>query len=143
MSDRILGGCGLTLAVFYFWAASIIPESFMSDAIGPKTFPMIVAVILAICSVVFILKPDAEPVWPKFSQFFEIVLAVAVMLLYAAMLPKLGFVIATAFATAYLTWRLGTTALNSILTGVCTSVGIYVVFRLILGLSLAKGPLGF
>ena len=29
------------------------------------------------------------------------------------------------------------------LVGIGTSVGIYVVFRLILGLSLARGPFGF
>jgi putative tricarboxylic transport membrane protein len=52
-------------------------------------------------------------------------------------------VIATVFATAYLSWRLGTKPLNSLVTGVATSAGIYLVFHLILGLSLAKGPLGF
>jgi len=47
------------------------------------------------------------------------------------------------FATAYLSWRLGTKPLSSLVTGVATSAGIYLVFHLILGLSLAKGPLGF
>lgn len=100
MSDRILGGCGLALAAFYIWAATIIPESFEADAIGPKTFPITIGVILIICSAVFILRPDAEPLWPGFSQLAEIIFAVAVMLIYAALLSKLGFVIATAFATA-------------------------------------------
>lgn len=143
MSDRILGGFGLILAAFYIWAATIIPESFMSDVVGPKTFPIIVGAIVAICSVVFIVRPDVEPAWPSFANFAEILFAVAVMVIYAQLLPKLGFVISTMFATAYLTWRLGSPVIGSLITGVATSVGIYVVFRLILGLSLAKGPLGF
>ena len=53
------------------------------------------------------------------------------------------FVIATVFATAYLSWRLGTKPLNSLITGAATAIGIYVIFHMVLGLSLAKGPLGF
>jgi len=143
MSDRIFGGFGLLLAIFYIWAATIIKDSFMVDVVGPRAFPYIVGAVLAICSVYFILRPDDEPAWPEFRSFTEIVFAVAVMLLYAWALPEFGFLISTIFATAYLTWRLGTKPLWSLVTGVLTSVGIYTVFHLILGLSLAKGPLGF
>lgn len=65
------------------------------------------------------------------------------MIAYALALPEVGFLIATAVAAAYLTWRLGTKPIQSLLVGVLTSVGIYVIFRLILGLSLARGPFGF
>jgi len=143
MSDRIFGGFGLALAIFYIWAASIIQDSFMVDVVGPRAFPYIVGAVLTICSIYFIFRPDDEPAWPAFRQFAEIVFAAAVMLLYAWSLPKVGFLIATVFATAYLTWRLGTKPLPSLVTGVLTSGGIYIVFHLILGLSLAKGPLGF
>ena len=143
MSDRIFGIFGLALAAFYFWATSIIPDSFMVDVVGPRAFPYIVGTVLAICSLYILLRPDAEPEWPTLVNFIEIVFATAVMFLYAWALSRVGFVIATVFATAYLSWRLGTRPLNALITGVATAVGIYVVFRLILGLSLAKGPLGF
>lgn len=143
MSDRVMGGVGLALSIFYIWAATIIPESFMSDVVGPKTFPYIVGLILGTCSVYFVLRPDPEPLWPNLNRLAEIFFAILVMLAYAWVLPKAGFLIATAVATTYLTWRLGSRPLGSVITGVLTSVGIYVVFRLILGLSLAKGPLGF
>lgn len=143
MSDRIFGGVGLALAVFYLWAASIIPDSFMVDVVGPRTFPYIIGVILTICSVFFLLRPDAEPTWPRLRDFGEIVYAAAVLFLYAWILPTAGFVISTVFATAYLTWRLETRPLNALVVGVATSVGIYVVFHEILGLSLARGPFGF
>lgn len=143
MSDRIFGGVGLALAVFYIWAATIIPDSVMADAIGPKTFPIIVGIVMALCSMYFMFRPDANPAWPGLANFLEIICAFVVMMLYAQFLPKLGFLISTVFATAYLTWRLGTRPLNSLVTGVATSGGIYVVFKLILGLSLARGPFGF
>lgn len=143
MSDRIFGGFGLLLAIFYIWAATIIKDSFMVDVVGPRAFPYMVGTVLAICSIYFMIRPDSEPAWPAFRKFTEIVFAAAVMLLYAWALPEFGFLISTVFATAYLTWRLGTKPLWSLVTGVLTSGGIYIVFHLILGLSLAKGPLGF
>jgi putative tricarboxylic transport membrane protein len=143
MSDRIFGLFGLALAVFYIWATSIIPDSFMIDVVGPRAFPYMVGTVLAICSLYFLLRPDAEPDWPILAKLIEIIFATAVMLLYAWALSKVGFVIATVFATAYLSWRLGTRPLGALITGVATAVGIYVIFHMVLGLSLAKGPLGF
>ncbi|MEJ2015525.1 MAG: tripartite tricarboxylate transporter TctB family protein, partial [Limibacillus sp.] len=77
------------------------------------------------------------------GRLAEIALAALVMIAYAMALPQAGFIIATAVASAYLTWRLGSKPLWSVVIGVGTSLGIYVVFRLILGLSLARGPFGF
>lgn len=143
MSDRIFGGVGLALAAFYLWAATIIPDSFMTDVIGPRTFPYIIVAVLAGCSAVFILRPDGEPAWPAMRDFSEIVFAAAVLFLYAAVLSEVGFILSTIFATAYLAWRLGSKPPGALMTGLGTSAGIYVVFHLILGLSLAKGPFGF
>ncbi|MGI9536923.1 MAG: tripartite tricarboxylate transporter TctB family protein [Desulfocapsaceae bacterium] len=143
MSDRIFGLFGLGLAALYLWATSIIPDSFMIDVVGPRAFPYIVGTILAICSLYFLLRPDEEPDWPILANLIEIIFATAVMFAYAWALSRVGFVIATVFATAYLSWRLGTKPLNSLVTGVATAIGIYVIFHMVLGLSLAKGPLGF
>ncbi|MGR3572543.1 tripartite tricarboxylate transporter TctB family protein [Brevirhabdus sp.] len=143
MSDRIFGAIGLIIALIFAWQATVIQESFLSDAVGPKAFPLIIAGVLGLCSVYFLLRPDANPTWPRAGRLAEIGLAVLVMLAYAQLLPELGFVIATAIAAAYLTWRLGTRPLQSLLVGVLTSLGIYFIFHLLLGLSLARGPLGF
>ena len=143
MSDRIFGVFGVLLAIGFAIAASQINESFLSDAVGPKAFPYIIATVLGLASAVIAFRPDPEPVWPPLGQFLEIVAAVVVMILYSQFLPVIGFVIATAFASAYLSWRLGSSILGSCLTGLGTSVGIYTVFHLMLGLSLARGPLGF
>ncbi|MCA0044898.1 tripartite tricarboxylate transporter TctB family protein [Celeribacter litoreus] len=143
MSDRIFGVVGLLLAIGFAFAALAIEESFLSDAVGPKAFPLIIAVVLGLSSISIALKPDASPTWPSLGRFVEIVAAVVVMVLYAELLPVIGFVFATAFAATYLTWRLGSGVIASVITGIGTSVGIYAVFHLVLGLSLARGPLGF
>ncbi|WP_238365764.1 tripartite tricarboxylate transporter TctB family protein [Mesobacterium pallidum] len=143
MSDRIFGLFGVLLSIGFVLAALAIEESFLSDAVGPKAFPIIIAAILGLSSAVIALRPDPEPHWPAIGRLAEIAAAVVVMILYAEMLPVAGFVAATAFAAAYLAWRLGSSALESVLVGVGTSVGIYVIFHLALGLSLARGPWGF
>ena len=143
MSDRILGILGLALAAFFIYSATLIQLSFISDPVGPRAFPIVIGIALALASLVILLRPDTDPVWPRIVRFGEIALAALVMVAYALALPKVGFVIATAVASAFLTWRLGTKPLWSLVAGVLTSAGIYVAFHLILGLSLARGPLGF
>ncbi|AUH35129.1 tripartite tricarboxylate transporter TctB family protein [Paracoccus tegillarcae] len=143
MTDRIFGLFGILLAIGFVMAAFAIEESFLSDVVGPKAFPLIIATVLGVSSAVIALRPDPEPVWPPLGRLAEIAAAVLVMVLYAELLPVVGFVISTAFAAGYLAWRLGSRPLEAVLVGVGTSVGIYVIFHLVLGLSLARGPLGF
>ena len=143
MSDRIFGVVGILLSIGYVFAAFAIEESFLSDAVGPKAFPLIIAAILGLASLAIVLRPDAEPQWPALGRLVEIAAAVVVLVLYAELLPVAGFVIATAFAAAYLAWRLGSAVIEAVAVGIGTSLGIYVVFHLLLGLSLARGPFGF
>ena len=143
MSDRILGGLGLLLAMFFIWQATLIQESFISDPVGPKIFPIIIGGLVALSSLAILFRPDDEPEWPEFNRLFEVGLTVAVMIAYAYALPIAGFVLSTAVAAAYLSWRLGTPPVKAAIAGIVIAVGIYVVFHLILGLSLARGPWGF
>jgi len=143
MSDRIFGFIGVLLAIGYALSALAIEESFLSDAVGPKAFPLIIAAVLGLSSAAIALKPDAEPVWPGLKRLAELAAATVVLILYAELLPVLGFIIATAVASAYLAWRLGSHPIESAVVGIGIALGIYVIFHLVLGLSLARGPLGF
>jgi len=143
MSDRIFGVIGILLSAFYAWQATLIQESFIQDPVGPKAFPVLIAIVLAAASLVFVLKPDPAPQWPAAGRLFQIAVSAALMIAYALALPEAGFVASTAVAAAFLSWRLGAQPLAAIIAGVAIAVGIYVVFHLILGLSLARGPWGF
>lgn len=143
MGDRIFGIFGIALAAFYAWRGTLIQESFIQDPVGPKAFPFIIAGILALSSAVFVLRPDPAPAWPAVGRLFEIAVSVAVLVAYALALPDVGFVAATAVAASFLSWRLGAQPLHAIAAGIVIAVGIYVIFHLVLGLSLAKGPWGF
>jgi putative tricarboxylic transport membrane protein len=143
MSDRVFGGIGLALAAFFIFQATRIELSFITDPVGPRIFPIIIGLALGLASLVILIRPDAPPAWPSSGRLLEIGMAIVVMIAYALLLPELGFVVSTALAAGFLTWRLGTAPLWSVISGVLIAIGIYTVFRLILGLSLARGPLGF
>jgi len=143
MSDRILGGACIALAAFYIFFALQIQVGFMSDPMGPKAFPILIGVVLALAGIYPIVRPDPEPDWPPFSRVLEIVFATAVMIAYAYALPTVGFVISTTVASGLLSWRLGAPPLKAAIAGVVIAVGIFVVFRIVLKLSLAIGPWGF
>ena len=143
MSDRILGGACLLLAAFYIFYALQTQIGFMSDPMGPRAFPVAIGIILALAGIYPLLRPDAEPNWPAAGKVLEIVFAVAVMIAYTYALPEIGFTISTAFAAGILSWRLGAHPAKAAIAGIAIAVGIFVIFRLVLKLSLAVGPWGF
>ena len=118
MSDRIFGLFGIALALGFALSAMVIEESFLSDAVGPKAFPLIIATILGLSSAVIALRPDPEPTWPALGRLAEIGAAVLVMVIYAEALPIVGFVASTAVAAAYLARRLGSRPLEAVLVGI-------------------------
>lgn len=142
-SDRVLGGVLLLLALAYIVGATQIEAAFTFDALGPKAFPIIIGGVLGISALFLLIRPDPEPDWPSGRAGLEIVAAFVVLVAYAFLLPALGFVISTAIVSAILSWRLGASLVMAGPIGIGISLGIYVVFRLILGLSLARGPFGF
>lgn len=143
MSDRIFGGFGLLFAGLVVWATSRIEESFIQDPLGPKAFPLVIAVLVAVSSVVMLAKPDQGSSWPSLKKWLEMTITVGVMVAYAIVLPELGFVLASAVLAAFMVQRLGGTLTQSIFGGFAMSIGIFVVFGYGLGLSLARGPWGF
>lgn len=143
MSDRILGGACLVLAAFYIFFASQVQIGFMSDPMGPRAFPIAIGIVLALAGIYPLMRPDPEPDWPDLSRMLEIVFAVAVMIAYTYALPELGFTVSTTVAAGLLSWRLGAPPLRAAIAGLAIAVGIFVVFRIVLKLSLAIGPWGF
>lgn len=142
-SDRIFAVVVFAIALAMAWATTQIQESFIQDALGPKAFPMLIAVLMAASAVVMFFKPDADPEWPNLYKTLELAATAGVLMAYAQLLPIAGFVLATTVTTAFLCWRLGANGRQSAQAGVLTAVGIFVLFQYVLGVNMAKGPWGF
>jgi putative tricarboxylic transport membrane protein len=143
MGDRALGVACLVLAALYAYFAAQTEVGFMSDPLGPKAFPIIIAGVLAVAGIYPIVRPDPAPRWPAPGRLLEIVFAAALMVGYTYALPVVGFVLATAVIAGLLSWRLSAKPVAALVAGVAIAFGIYAVFHLVLGLSLARGPWGF
>ena len=143
MNDRVFGVFTLLLSVFYIFSAYIVEESFISDHIGPKIYPYIVSFFLITSSLFLVFKPDIKPVWPKFNKIIEIFMTALILIMYAIFLPVIGFVFSTFFASSFISWRLGAKLTSAFIAGLVISVTIFILFRKVLGLSLATGPFGF
>ena len=105
-SDRVFGVVMIIVALGYFLSARTIQTPLFPDPMGPKSFPMMIAAGVILCSIVIVLKPDDEPAWPAREALLSILLAALVMVGYAYTLKPLGFLIPTAIASGTLSYQL-------------------------------------
>lgn len=140
--DRILGILMLLLAVAYGWEASQFPEPFGgAEAVGPETFPLILAALLGVSSLYLIVKPDADQPWPGVRTLLDLGFVLVVLAVFAAMLAPVGFVISTTLMVGVLSWRMGARPLPAGLTGVGCALVVYLLFNFVLELHLPAGIL--
>ena len=143
MSDRIFGLVVVLVALVYVFGATQIQTSFLSDPVGPKAFPYIIAGVAILAAFIVILFPDAEPKWPPLAIFGKLLFAVVVLTGYAYTLKPLGFIIPTAVAAGLISLQIRPQALLSIITGTGLSVSLFIVFKYALGLGLYAFPKGW
>ena len=138
--DRIAGIVAMLGAVAFAASAWRLPEPFFSDPMGPKAFPLIVAAIIFVCGAVMAIRPDGDPAWPPARTWGALAVCVVTLLAYAYALKPLGFLIPTAIAAAVLSWQIDPRPGHAVLAGIGLSIGLFVVFRFALGLSLIGFP---
>ena len=135
-SDRIFGLVILITALAYIASALQIQTSFLSDPVGSKTFPILIGVTAAICALIIMFRPDADPEWPPSRTFVALAIAVAVLVAYAYALKPLGFLIPTFAASAVLSYQISPRPVPALIAGAALSGGLFVIFKYILGLGL-------
>ncbi|MBB3062044.1 tripartite tricarboxylate transporter TctB family protein [Microbulbifer rhizosphaerae] len=144
INDRIFGVLMIVLAVAYGWGASQFPEPFGgSEAVGPDTFPRLLAVVLALSSLYMVVRPDPDNAWPWSRTGLELIIAVVVLVLYAMLLQPLGFILSTTLAVGTLCWRMGARPAKSYVAGAVAGVVVFLLFNFALDLSLPLGLLAF
>ncbi|OUS07392.1 tricarboxylic transporter [Rhodobacterales bacterium 52_120_T64] len=139
-SDRIFGLVMAIVALAYIASATQIQTSFLSDPVGPKTFPIIVGVVCAISAIFMVLKPDPEPDWPTLRTFGAIIIAVLVLIAYAYALKPLGFLLPTTVAAGVLSFQISPKTKTAILSGLGLSIGLFLIFKYALDLGLVPFP---
>lgn len=140
VSNQIFGLVTLIVALGYVLSATQIPASFLSDPVGPRTFPYMIGGVMALCGVVLTIRPDPDPDWPGLCTFGALALTVAALVAYAYLLKPLGFLIPTALAAGFLSYQISPRPVQAAATGVVLSVGLFLLFKYALGLGLFAVP---
>jgi putative tricarboxylic transport membrane protein len=133
-SDRIFGLVMLITAVAYLAAASQIQTNMFSGEFLPKLFPYLIGGVAALSSLVLVFKPDPDPEWPERPTWINMILAVAVLSVYAVMLTPLGFLLPTTLAAGLLSYQISPNVRNAVFSGVGLSLGLFLLFKYALGL---------
>lgn len=143
ISDRVFGLIVIGVALAYIAGALQIQTSFLSDPVGSKTFPIIVASAAIICGLVMIFRPDEEPGWPEPRTIIALFICLALLVGYAYALKPLGFIIPTMIVGAALSYQITPRPLHAIAIGVGLSIGLFLLFKFVLDLGLVGFPKGW
>ena len=139
-TDRNFGVVMILCALAYIASSYNLPPGSMFDKLGPKAFPIIVAVGAILSATTMILRPDAEPDWPAIPTLLALAFASAVLVAYAYALKPFGFLVPTAIAAGVLSYQISPNARHAPIVGICLSVGLFIVFKYALGLNLLAFP---
>lgn len=146
MQDRIFAGVSLLLCLGLSLAAWGYHAPFSYEPVGPRAFPLLLIVMIAMGAIYLLVKPSrasnerAEPALDR-HVIRKIVLCIVALLIYAALFELAGFIIAsTVFAIAMARLYEGTWK-ASLTSGVLLAVGLYLLFDKALDVPLPLGLL--
>ena len=140
--DRIFGLVMIVLALGYILSATGIRSSFMSDPVGPRVFPYMIAGVTIMCAVSMILRPDPDVEWPLGPMLLKLAIALVLLVGYAMKIKTLGFIIPTIIVSGILSYQISPRPAYAAATGVGLGVGLFVLFKFVLGLGLQGLPKG-
>ncbi len=141
--------CSIAL---YCGAASFPIKKGTSIALNPGFYPQMLAVILAVLSIILIIttflkKTDVkdEPMFKDRKSTILFIITVALLLLYPFILANIGFAVATFIFITSLTFTLSEDRKKKIPINLLVSLGtttiIYLVFRVVLKIPFPTGVL--
>lgn len=140
--DRIIGALLIAFALAYAALASGYVVTFVADPLGPRAAPFLLAALLVVLGAWILLRPspagdDAVAHPPSRNT----VPAIAAFLMFAALLPWAGFVLATALLCAALAKLAAGPPLRGFVVGAAFAGTLYYVFVFALDVPLPVGRL--
>jgi len=149
-ADRITGIVTLVFSGFVIEEASRMPQQSAHFGPGVGFLPFWLGVVMAILSIFLILKSWRTPadsskkIFPGRRPLIVIMSVMASLAAYIFLLEVLGFLLDTSVFVAFLLGVVEREKLKmTLLVTVLTSGGLYIVFQVLLGVSLPKNMLGF
>ena len=140
-ADRIAGGVLALAGVAAGIEATTYDVAFLTDPVGPKALPLLVAATMVFAGARMLLRPRDSIALPNTDTLLRMAGAMVAFLLYAAALPWIGFFLSTTIVVAALgvlyrgPWKGGLVA------GLVLSSALWLLFVGLLSLPLPVGEL--
>ncbi len=142
----IVVGCGVALFGVFILSASMFITGGAAHRLPPRTFPMIVGILLLLCGSGLALKSwsirgvDLAIHWPDREGVRTILVTLVSLGCYIALMNPLGLPLASFLYIAFSIWYLKRSKwLMAIVISLITSVISYYLFIRLLGLSFPAG----
>jgi hypothetical protein len=139
-------GCFIALFGMFIIYASTFITGGAAHRLPPRTFPMIVGILLLLCGSGLALKAwsirgaDFAIPWPDREGFRTILVVLASLACYIVLMNPLGLPIATFLYIAFSIWYLKRSKwLMAIVISLITAIISYTLFIRLLGLSFPEG----
>lgn len=142
-SDRVLGAVCVAAAVAMGVAAQGYAAQISYEPVGPRAFPMLLAVLIGLAGVWLIARPSAHVVAFAPGRMGALVACVAAVMAYAALFRWLGFTLATALMAVPVGMAFGGNWKQSLAGGVGLGLSFYLLFDKLLDVVLPSGLLAF
>ncbi|WP_394165209.1 tripartite tricarboxylate transporter TctB family protein [Neptunomonas phycophila] len=139
MYDRIFAGALLLLSGLIVWAALKLDVPFQYEPLGPKAFPVILGVILAITSVWLLIKPSKNDWHPSKEILGKILAGLVLLTVYAALFEHAGFIVATFIVGGVFSWLFGEKPIRAGVYALVMSVISYFLLSSLLQLNVPSG----
>ena len=165
--NRVTGALTLAFALWYGFEAFGLKSGFGSGPITPKSFPLLLAVILGLTGIAIFFSPSANKTlsgsaspeaspdeaqtdeapagesagWPTLGGWLNMVLLLVSFVAYAFLLVPIGFVAATTLETGLISQRFGAKLWQALATGLLVSLSLYALFVFGLGIPLPVGSI--
>jgi putative tricarboxylic transport membrane protein len=151
--NRVTGLVSLVLGIIYFFATRNLPDSAVADPIGPKAFPYIIATGMIIVGLILSLKQE-QLTEKNRAVIFDLKTEKGLMIdigytclagiIFGLILEPVGYLISTfLFMTAMMFITNGRRIVYNISIGLLFAVTTYVLFFVLLEVSLPRGILTF
>lgn len=140
-SDRAGGIALVAVAVAVALEARTFTVGFLADPLGPKAVPLLTAALIGVGGLWLALRPRHRATWPAREVVGRIGLVVGSFLLYAALIPILGFLVATTLEMSALSRLFGSRWGAGIASALAFTLVLYALFVYALGLPLPIGSL--
>ncbi|MEV6155961.1 tripartite tricarboxylate transporter TctB family protein [Nonomuraea sp. NPDC052129] len=145
MSTRLVSAGFLAVALVVLAQAFMIPDSGGYQAVGPRAFPLLVGIGMAVVAVIGVVQAFRAPVTREGGEdegvhWRPVLLLIGALALYAVLLAPVGYWQATTLFFVAVARVLGSRKLvRDLVVGLLLALATYLLFDRVLGITLPPG----